>query len=55
MKIDLLANIFILLVCNYENTLSQTRSLKYQFLALENVSRGMSGPTVLNYRWYVRA
>ena len=41
-----MAIIFILLVCNYKDNLSQTRSLKYRCLALENVSRGMSGPTV---------
>ena len=37
---------FILLVYDYENTSSQTYLLKYQFQALENVTRGMSGPVV---------
>ena len=38
--------IFIILVYDYEYSLSQNCSLKYQFRALENVSCGMSGPTV---------
>ena len=38
---------FILLVYNYKNSSSQTCSLKYQFLALENVSRGITGPILL--------
>ena len=38
--------IFILLVYAYESSSSQTCLLKYQFLAPENVSRDMSGPTV---------
>ena len=38
--------LFILLVYNYEYSSSQTCSLKYQFWALKNVSRGMSGPSV---------
>ena len=46
MKIDFLAIILILLVYDYGNTSSQTCLLKYQFWALENVTRGMSGPTV---------
>ena len=39
--------IFILLIYAYDNSSSQTCSLKYQFRALENVTCGMSGPTVL--------
>ena len=38
--------IFILLVYDYKYSSSQTCSLKYRFQALENISRGMSGPTV---------
>ena len=38
--------IFILLVYDFKNTSSQTCLLKYLFRALENISRGMSGPTV---------
>ena len=45
-KVDFLAIILILLVYDYGNTSSQTCLLKYQFRALENVTRGMSGPTV---------
>ena len=42
--------IFILLVYDYENSSSQTSSLSYQFWVLENVSRGMAGPTVRKRR-----